>query len=149
MIMNKIILLGRLTKAPEIMTTSNEKLVGKFTLAVPRKYVKDGDERKTDFINIVAFGKTAEFIGKFFQKGQQVLVTGRLEINPYEDENGEKRYNAQVIGEEFDFADTKKENLEKAEENLDFLYENNNLVEKNEEETKVEKDKTEEDDFPF
>lgn len=149
MIMNKIILLGRLTKSPEIMTTSNEKLVGKFTLAVPRKYVKEGAERESDFINIVTFGKNAEFIGKFFQKGQQVLVTGRLEINQYEDENGEKRYNAQIIGEEFDFADTKKEISEKVEENLDFLYENNNLVEKNEEETKVENNETEDDDFPF
>ena len=104
---------------------------------------------KTDFINIVAFGKTAEFIGKFFQKGQQVLITGRLEINQYEDENGEKRYNTQVIAEELDFADTKKETSEATNESLDFLYENDNVIEKNKKETEVENDKSEDDDLPF
>lgn len=135
--MNKIILLGRLTSAPEIKTTSNEKLVGKFTLAVPRKYIKDGEERKVDFINIVAFGKTAEFVSKFFQKGQQVLVTGRLEINQYDDENGERKYSTQVIAEELDFADSKKEKDDNESDYLNFLYENENFIEeKNKEESK-------------
>lgn len=135
--MNKIILLGRLTSAPEIKTTSNEKLVGKFTLAVPRKYIKDDEERKVDFINIVAFGKTAEFVSKFFQKGQQVLVTGRLEINQYDDENGERKYSTQVIAEELDFADSKKEKDDNESDYLNFLYENENFIEeKNKEESK-------------
>lgn len=129
--MNKIILLGRLTSAPEIKTTSNEKLVGKFVLAVPRKYIKDGEERKVDFINIVSFGKIAEFVSKFFQKGQQVLVTGRLEINQYDDENGERKYSSQVIAEELDFADSKKEKEDNDSDYLNFLYENENFIEEN------------------
>lgn len=135
--MNKIILLGRLTSAPEIKTTSNEKLVGKFTLAVPRKYIKEGEERKVDFINIVSFGKTTEFVSKFFQKGQQVLVAGRLEINQYDDENGERKYSSQVIAEELDFADSKKEKDDNESDYLNFLYENENFIEeKNKEESK-------------
>lgn len=129
--MNKIILLGRLTNAPEIKTTSNEKLVGKFTLAVPRKYIKEGEERKVDFINIVSFGKTTEFVSKFFQKGQQVLVAGRLEINQYDDENGERKYSSQVIAEELDFADSKKEKDDNESDYLNFLYENENFIEEN------------------
>lgn len=136
--MNKIILLGRLTSAPEIKTTSNEKLVGKFTLAVPRKYIKEGEERKVDFINIVSFGKTAEFVSKFFHKGQQVLVTGRLEVNQYDDENGERKYSSQVIAEELDFADSKKEKEDNESDYLNFLYENENFIEeKNKEESKI------------
>lgn len=107
--MNKIILLGRLTKDPEIVMSSKETMIGKFTLAVPRKYVKDNEERKSDFINIVTFGSLTQFAGKFFSKGQQVLVSGRLEINSYEDEKGEKRYSVQVVAEELNFADSKKE----------------------------------------
>lgn len=136
--MNKIILLGRLTSAPEIKTTSNEKLVGKFTLAVPRKYIKDGEERKVDFINIVSFGKTTEFVSKFFQKGQQVLVAGRLEINQYDDENGERKYSSQVIAEELDFADSKKEKDDNESDYLNFLYENGKFIEeKNKEESET------------
>ena len=141
--MNKVILLGRLTKDTELLTSSNDKFVGKFTLAVPRKFAKEGEERKTDFINIISFGKLAEFAGKFFKKGQQVLVCGRLEINQYEDENGEKRFITQIIAEELDFADTKKEDG-KNEVNYDFLYANGNL-EENATEEKEEKT----DDFPF
>lgn len=127
--MNKIILLGRLTKDTEIKETQNASLIGKFTLAVPRKYVKEGEERKVDFINITLFGKTAEFASKYFKKGMQVLVTGRLEINQYEDENGETKYNYQIIAEELDFADSKKTSDETESENhtcsLNDLIENN------------------------
>ena len=119
--MNKVILLGRLTKDTELLTSSNDKFVGKFTLAVPRKYAKEGEERKTDFINIISFGKLAEFAGKFFKKGQQVLVCGRLEINQYEDEQGEKLYITQIIAEELDFADSKKDKDENTI-NYESLY---------------------------
>lgn len=142
--MNKVILLGRLTKDTELLTSSNDKFVGKFTLAVPRKFAKEGEERKTDFINIVSFGKLAEFAGKFFKKGQQVLVCGRLEINQYEDENGNKIYMTQIVAEELDFADSKKEDG-KTEVNYDFLYANGNL----EESATEEKTEDKNDDFPF
>ena len=70
--MNKIILLGRLTKDPEVVLSSKETMIGKFTIAVPRKYIKEGEDRKADFINIVTFGKLTEFVGKYFKKGQQI-----------------------------------------------------------------------------
>lgn len=110
--MNKIILLGRLTKDVEILRSSKETMIGKFILAVPRKFSKEGEDKKTDFINIVTFGKLTEFACKFFKKGQQVLVSGRLEINLYKDENGDNRYATQVIAEELNFADSKRENTE-------------------------------------
>lgn len=124
--MNKIILLGRLTKDTEIVTTSNMTMIGKFTLAVPRKYAKEDEERKTDFINIVTFGKQAEFAGKYFKKGQQVLVSGRTELNSYENDNGETRYAFQVVAEELDFADSKKEDNQEEQEtiNYEYLYDN-------------------------
>ncbi len=121
--MNKIILLGRLIKNPEILMSSKETIIGKFTIAVPRKFAREGEERKTDFINIITFGKLTEFAGKFFKKGMQVLISGRLEINQYENENGEKRYSAQVIAEELNFADSKKIN----NSNMDKLHESEEL----------------------
>lgn len=138
--MNKIILLGRLTKDPEVVLSSKETMIGKFTIAVPRKYIKEGEDRKADFINIVTFGKLTEFVGKYFKKGQQILICGRLEINQYEDENGEKKYSTQVIAEELNFADSKKDNNEN---NYDFLYANTDLTES------ASTDNSNNDDLPF
>lgn len=138
--MNKVILLGRLTKDTELLTSSNDKFVGKFRLAVPIKYAKEGEERKTDFINIISFGKLAEFTGKFFKKGQQVLVCGRLEINQYEDEQGEMLYITQIIAEELDFADSKKDKDENTV-NYESLYANGNFGDNEDVEEKTE-DKT-------
>lgn len=138
--MNKIILLGRLTKDPEVVLSSKETMIGKFTIAVPRKYIKEGEDRKADFINIVTFGKLTEFVGKYFKKGQQILICGRLEINQYEDENGEKKYSTQVIAEELNFADSKKDNNEN---NYDFLYANTDLTES------TNADSSNNDDLPF
>lgn len=107
--MNKIILLGRLTKAPEIRySQSNEMKVALFTLAVNRKYVKPGEERQADFINIVAYSKLAEFSEKYLRQGLQICVCGRLQTRNYEDKNGIRRYVTEVIAEELDFADSFK-----------------------------------------
>ncbi len=107
--MNKIILLGRLTKAPEIRySQSNEMKVALFTLAVNRKYVKPGEERQADFINIVAYSKLAEFSEKYLRQGLQICVYGRLQTRNYEDKNGIRRYVTEVIAEELDFADSFK-----------------------------------------
>ena len=111
--MNKSILLGRLTKAPEIRMSSanNDILKANFTLAVNRKYVKPGEERQADFINIVAYSKLAEFANKYLRQGLQICVCGRIQTRNYEDKNGIKRYVTEVIAEEMDFADSfKKEN---------------------------------------
>lgn len=132
--MNKIILLGRLTKDTEIVTTSNMTMIGKFTLAVPRKYAKEDEERKTDFINIVTFGKQAEFAGKYFKKGQQVLVSGRAELNSYENENGETRFAFQVVAEELNFADVKKEENQEEQNGINYedLYDNGPVLQNTE-----------------
>lgn len=110
--MNKVILLGRLTKDPEVRyTQTNNTLVSSFTLAVNRRFTKEG-ERQADFINIVAWNKTGEFASKYFQKGQQVGVIGRLQTRNWDDQDGKKHYVTEVIAEEVYFADSKKETIE-------------------------------------
>ena len=107
--MNKVVLLGRLTKHPEvrILEQTNTKVVN-FTLAVNRRYTKQGEETQTDFINIVAFAKSAEFAEKFFKKGLQICLSGRIETRSWDDDNGIRHYATNVIAEEFDFADSPK-----------------------------------------
>jgi len=108
--MNKVCLIGRLTKDPEIRyTEANNIMVTNFNLAINRRFVKEGDERQADFINIVAWSKTAEFISKYFRKGQQVGIVGRIQTRNWEDEQGQKHYITEVIAEEVYFADSKRE----------------------------------------
>ena len=108
--MNKFEFLGRLTKEPEVKYTSNTNTqVTTFTIAVNRRYVADGGERQADFFNLTAFGKIAEFCSKYFTKGQQVLVTGRIQNRSWEDDKGQKRYATDFIVEDTYFADSKKE----------------------------------------
>lgn len=109
-IINKVILLGRLTANPEIRYTQTTNImVASFSLAVNRRFAKEGEERQADFINIVAWNKTAEFCSKYFKKGQQVGVVGRLQTRNYEDDKGVKHYITEVVAEEVYFADSKKE----------------------------------------
>lgn len=111
--MNKVELIGRLTKDPEVKyTQSSNTQVSNFTLAVSRRFVKEGEERQVDFINIVAWGKTAEFCSKYFRKGQQVAVVGRVQTRTWDDDQGQKHYVTEVVAEEVYFADSKKENQE-------------------------------------
>lgn len=108
--MNKVILLGRLTKDPETRyTQSTNTQVTSFTLAVNRRFVKQGEERQADFINCVAWNKTAEFVSKYFRKGQQVGVIGRIQTRNYDDEQGIKHYVTEIIAEEVYFAGDKKD----------------------------------------
>ena len=107
--MNKIILLGRLSKDVEVRyTQTNNTMVASFTLAVNRRFKQEG-QPDADFINIVAWSKLAEFCSKYFKKGQQVTLVGRLQTRSWEDENGQKRYVTEVVAEEAYFADSKKE----------------------------------------
>ena len=108
--MNKVILLGRLTRDPETRYTQTSNMqVTSFTLAVNRRFVKQGEERQADFINCVAWNKTAEFVSKYFKKGQQVGVIGRIQTRNYDDEQGTKHYITEVIAEEVYFAGDKKD----------------------------------------
>jgi single-strand DNA-binding protein len=106
--MNKVILMGRLTKDPEIRKTTNDTTVVSFSLAVDRRFVRKGEEKQTDFFNIVAWSKLGEFCGKYFQKGRQVLVEGRLQNRTWDDKEGVKHYATDVIAEEAYFADGKR-----------------------------------------
>ena len=111
--MNKVILMGRLTKDPEVRYTQNSNtLVASFNLAVNRRFVKQGEERQADFVNIVAWSKIGEFCSKYFKKGQQVGIIGRLQTRTWDDEQGQKHYVTEVIAEEAYFADSKKESNE-------------------------------------
>ena len=111
--MNKVELIGRLTKDPEVrFTQTTNTQFSNFTLAVNRRFVKEGEERQADFINIVAWGKTAEFCSKYFRKGQQVAIVGRIQTRNWEDDQGKKHYITEVVAEEVYFADSKKENQE-------------------------------------
>lgn len=99
-------------------------MVASFSLAVNRRFVKEGEERQADFINIVAWSKTAEFVNKYFKKGQQVAVVGRIQTRNYDDDQGQKHYVTEVIAEEVYFADSKRENAEatnnETTQNTDF-----------------------------
>ena len=107
--MNKVILMGRLTRDPEVRYTQNTNLtVANFSIAVNRRFAKENDEVKADFFNVIAWNKTGEFVGKYFKKGQQVLVSGRLQNRNWTDQQGVKHYATDVIAEEVEFADSKK-----------------------------------------
>lgn len=106
--MNKVILLGRLTKDPEVRysQSANPVAVARYGLAVRRQFSKQG-EPDVDFFNIVAFGKAGEFAEKFFKKGQQVVVVGRLQTNSWTDQQGQKHNSTDIIVEEQHFAEGK------------------------------------------
>jgi single-strand DNA-binding protein len=106
--MNKVALIGRLTKEPDTHYTQNNICVVSFSLAVNRRVVKEGEQQTADFINIVAWNKTAEFIAKYFTKGMQVGIVGRLQTRNYDDKDGKKVFVTEVVAEEVDFADSKK-----------------------------------------
>ena len=103
--MNLVVLVGRLTSDPEIRR-NGDKTIGKFSLAVSRKFKREG-EAYADFFNCVAFGKTAEFLEKYFHKGMKAVVTGELRNNHYTDNNGVKHYSEQVIVNNIEFAESK------------------------------------------
>lgn len=107
--LNKIVCMGRLTKNPELRRTTTGKAVTSFTIAVDRDYKSDSGERETDFINVVAWGSTAEFVEKFFGRGRMAVVFGRLQIRQWADKDGNKRRTAEVVADNVYFGDSKKD----------------------------------------
>ena len=107
--LNCIVLMGRFTADPELKHTPNNTAVTEFRLAVDRSYIKSGQERQTDFIDIVAWRSNAEFICKHFKKGQLAVVQGSLQIRSYTDKDGIKRRAAEVLADSIYFAGSKKE----------------------------------------
>lgn len=108
--MNKIILLGRLTKDPEVKYTSTGKVVTSFTLAVDRPFANKEGAKEADFINCHIWGKSAEILGNNVKKGQRVLVEGRLQVRSYEDKDKAKRWVTEVVAEHFEYIERKDGN---------------------------------------
>lgn len=109
--MNKVILMGRLTKDPEIRYTGTGEpiAIARYTIAVSRPYKKDG-QTQADFINIVSYRKAAEFIEKYFKKGQMIAIVGRLQVRNWDDSEGKRHWSTEVITDEIHFAGGKNEN---------------------------------------
>ncbi|MDD6021559.1 MAG: single-stranded DNA-binding protein [Oscillospiraceae bacterium] len=106
---NCVTLMGRLTADPELKTTTGGLSVTTFTIAVDRPYVRNGEERQTDFINIVAWRQSAEFVCRYFKKGQMIALTGSLQTRNYEDKNGNKRTAYEVVADRVSFCGSKAE----------------------------------------
>lgn len=109
--MNKVILMGRLTRDPEVRYSAGENVtaVAKYSLAVDRRFKRDG-EQTADFINCVAFGRAAEFAEKYFKKGTKIVISGRIQTGSYTNKDGIKVYTTDVVVEEQDFAESKNSN---------------------------------------
>jgi single-strand binding protein len=107
--MNKAILMGRLTRDPEVRYSQNDSsmAIARFSLAVDRRYKKQGDETTADFFNCTAFGKQGEFVEKYLKKGTKVVVTGRIQNDNHTNKDGQKVYSVQIMVEEIEFAESK------------------------------------------
>ena len=110
--LNHIVLMGRLTRDPELRRTGSGVAVASFTLAVARDYAAQGAEKETDFVDIVAWRNTAEFVSKYFAKGRMAVVTGRLQIRNWQDKEGNKRRSAEVVADNVYFGDSKRDNAD-------------------------------------
>ena len=107
--MNKAILVGRLTKDPELRATTSGVSVTSFTVACDRKFVKQGEERKADFINCIAWRQSAEAISRYFKKGDRIALEGSIQIRDWQDNDGKKHYATEVVVDAWEFAQSKTE----------------------------------------
>ena len=107
--LNKIVLMGRLTRDPELRRTQSGTPVASFALAVDRDFKSQNGEKETDFIDVVVWRNTAEFVSKYFSKGRMAIVDGRLQIRDWTDKDGGKRRSAEVVADNVYFGDSKRE----------------------------------------
>lgn len=107
--MNKVILMGRLTRDPDVRYSQGEQstAVARYTIAVDRRFKRDGDQQTADFINCVAFGRQGEFAEKYFRKGIKIAITGRIQTGSYTNKDGQRVYTTDVVIEEQEFAESK------------------------------------------
>lgn len=105
--MNKVVLMGRLTRDPDVKYTQQQMCAARFTLAVDRRFKKDGEQQTADFISCVAFGKTGEFIEKYCHQGTKLVVEGRIQTGSYTNRDGNKVYTTDVVVEQAEFAESK------------------------------------------
>ena len=108
--MNKIILMGRLTRDPELRTTQTGKSVAQFTLAVDRPFKNPNGEQEADFIPVVAWGRTAELCGQYLNKGRQAIVEGRMQVRSYEAKDGGRRWVTEVVADRVEFIGGRNDN---------------------------------------
>lgn len=107
--LNSVVIMGRLTRDAEVRYSQGDnKAIARFTLAVDRDYQREGEERAADFISCVAFGKTAEFISKYFRQGSMLAITGRIQTGSYTNKEGQKVYTTDVIVDKASFTGEKK-----------------------------------------
>ena len=107
--MNKVILVGRLTKDPELRVTTSGVNVCSFTVACDRRFVKQGEERKADFINCIAWRQSADAISKYFTKGNRIALEGSIQVRSWQDNEGKNRYATEVVVDQWEFAQSKGE----------------------------------------
>ena len=107
--LNNAVIMGRLVADPELRTTGSGISVTSFTVAVDRRFVRQGEERQTDFIDVIAWRQNAEFIRKYFRKGSMIAIQGYIQTRTYEDKNGNKRTAFEVIAREVSFCGSKSE----------------------------------------
>ena len=107
--MNKIMLIGRLTKDPELRYTQSGTAVASFTLAVDRRFSNQSGEREADFVNCVAWNKAAEFVAQYFYKGKQMALEGRLQVRSYDGNDGQRRWVTEVVAEQIEFVGSKND----------------------------------------
>ena len=120
--LNKIIIMGRLTRDPELRRTGSGTAVTSFSLACDRDFKSQSGEKETDFIEVVAWKNTAEFVSKYFSKGRMAVVEGRLQIRDWTDKAGNKRTTAEVVADNVYFADSKRsESNDNQKENFNAL----------------------------
>ena len=107
--LNKIIIMGRLTRDPEMRHTQNGTAVASLTLACDRDFKPQNGEKETDFVDVVVWGKTAEFAANYFTKGRMAIVEGRLQVRNWQDKDGNKRKTTEVVADRMYFGDSKQE----------------------------------------
>ena len=131
--MNKVFLIGRLTRDPELRYTGNNTPVATFSLAVNRNFTNQNGEREADFINIVVWRKQAENCKNYINQGSQVAIDGRIQTRNYEDQNGQKRYVTEVVADNVQFLDTKAQREQRENNDADVNpYNLDDKKEKNE-----------------
>lgn len=115
--MNKVMLIGRLSKEPELRYTQSGTAVANFTLAVNRRFANQNGEREADFINCQAWQKTAEFIANHFKKGQQMALEGRLQVRTYDGNDGQRHWVTEVVADQVEFCGSKPGNAQNNDNN--------------------------------
>lgn len=110
--LNKVIVMGRMVRNPELRRTNSGAAVASFTIACDRDFKSDGGEREADFIECVAWRNTAEFVSKYFSKGRMAVVSGRLQTRNWTDKEGNKRKATEIVAESVYFGDSKREELQ-------------------------------------